>query len=81
MLDKKSNSAFFCLLGISSRLVANSARTFAEVLLWLLMLARHFPSHATRKYLGTIQDSRYEDQVGQFCGYDIISLKFHNATF
>ena len=80
MLDKKPNSAFFCLLRISSRLVANSARTSAEILLWLLMLARHFPTQ-TRKYLGTIQDSRYEDQVGQFCGNDIISLKVHNATF
>ena len=63
MLDIRPNSAFF----LSAR---NSAQYSAEILLWLLMLSRHFPIHATRKYLGTIQDSRFEDQVGQFCGND-----------
>ena len=69
MLDIKPNSAFLSAWN-SAHQVVNSAQNSAEILLWLLMLSRHFPTHASRKYLGTIQDSRYQDQVGQFCGND-----------
>ena len=69
MLDMKPNSAFLPARN-SARQVVNSAQNSAEILLWLLMLSTHFPTHATCKYLGAIQDSRYEDQVGQFCGND-----------
>ena len=63
MLDIKPNSASLSAQN-SARQVVNSAHNSAEILLlWLLMLSIHFPTHATRKYLGTIQDSRYEDQV------------------
>ena len=65
MLDIKPNSAFLSARN-SAHEVVNSAQNSAEILLWLLMLSRHFPTHATCKYLDTIQDSRYEDQVGQF---------------
>ena len=69
MLDIKPNSAFLSARN-SARQVVNSAQNSAEILLWLLMLSRHFPTHASRKYFGTVQDSRYEDQVGRFCGND-----------
>ena len=69
MLDIKPNSAFLSAPN-SAQQVVNFAQYSAEILLWLLMLSRHFPTHATRKYLGTIQHSRYEDQVGQFCRND-----------
>ena len=69
MLDMKPNSVFLPARS-SARQVVNSAQNSAEILLWLPMLSRHFPTHSTYKYLGTIQDSRYEDQVGQFCGND-----------
>ena len=69
MLDIKPNSAFSSARN-SARQVVNSAQNSAEILPWLLMLSRHFPTHASRKYLGTVQDSRYEDQVGRFCGND-----------
>ena len=69
MLNIKPNSAFLSAWN-SAHQVVNSAQNSAEILLWLLMLSRHFPTHTSRKYLGTIQDSRYEDQVGQFCGND-----------
>ena len=65
MLDIKPNSAFLSARN-SARQVVNSAQNYAEILLWLLMLSRHFPTHASSKYLGTVQDSRYEDQVGRF---------------
>ena len=69
MLDIKPDSAFLSARN-SAQQVVNSAQYSAEILLWLLILSRHFPTHATRKYLGTIQHSRYQDQVGQFCGND-----------
>ena len=69
MHDIKPNSAFLSAWN-SARQVVNSAQNSAEILLWLLMLSRHFPTHASCKYLGAIQDSRYEDQVSQFCGND-----------
>ena len=69
LLDMKPNSAFLPARN-SARQVVNSAQNSAKILLWLLMLTRHFPTRATCKYLGTIQDSKYEDQVGQFCGND-----------
>ena len=45
MLDIKPNSAFLSAWN-SARQVVNSAQNSAEILLWLLMLSRHFPTHA-----------------------------------
>ena len=44
MLDIKPNSAFLSARN-SARQVVNSAQNSAEILLWLLMLSRHFPTY------------------------------------